>query len=230
MAEKDEWTAVDRYLADLFVHPDPALDRTLERSRDSDLPDIQVSESQGRFLTVLARSLGARRILELGTLGGYSTICLARALPGDGLLVTLEIDPERAALARDNVGRAGLAGVTRIVEGPAGTTLARMIERGEPAFDLVFIDADKPGYPSYLDQVIRLSRPGTLIIADNVVRKGAVLEDDSDDPNVIGVRTFNERLAKDARVAATVIQTVGSKGYDGFAFAVVLDPAQGRDG
>lgn len=227
MAEIDEWTAVDGYLAGLFVQPDPALERTLARSRDAGLPDIQVSGSQGRFLTVLARSLGAHRVLELGTLGGYSTICLARALPGDGLLVSLEIDPDRAELARENVRNAGLDAVVRIVEGPAATTLARLIREGEPAFDLVFLDADKPGYPSYLEPVIRLSRPGTLIIADNVVRKGAVLEEDSDDPNVIGVRAFNELLAKDARVAATVIQTVGSKGYDGFAFAVVLDAPAG---
>lgn len=223
MTSKDQWTAVDAYVSDLFHADDSALEEALTRSRAAGLPDIQVSEPHGQLLFLLAKVAGARRILEVGTLGGYSTICLARALPEDGRLVTLELEPKHADVARENIERAGCASVVEIIVGPALSSLTRMASEGADPFDLVFIDADKPGYTDYLEQALRLSRVGTLIIADNVVRAGAVIDADSGDENVQGVRRFNASLASDARVSATVIQTVGSKGYDGLAIAVVVD-------
>jgi predicted O-methyltransferase YrrM len=168
--------------------------------------------------------LGARRILEIGTLGGYSAIWLARALPPDGRLTTLEISPRHADVARSNLARAGLASVTEVVVGPALQSLAGLAEQGAGPFDLVFIDADKEGYPDYLEWSVRLSRKGTLIVADNVVRQGQVADPSNTDARVRGIRLFNERLATDGRLTATILQTVGSKGHDGLAFAVVLDP------
>jgi predicted O-methyltransferase YrrM len=218
---QDQWTAVDEYIADLFVPHDPALDAALAASAAAGLPAIQVSPAQGKLLNLLARIQGARNILEIGTLGGYSTIWLARALPADGRLITLEADPTHAEIARTNIARAGLAKVVELRLGRASDTLPQLVAEGRGSFDLTFIDADKPGYPDYLDWVIKLSRRGSLIISDNVVRKGEVSNPSSNDPNVQGIRRFNKLLAADSRVSSTVVQTVGCKGYDGFALSVV---------
>ena len=216
------WTEMDRLAEELLGLDDPALGAALEASADAGLPSIQVSAAQGRFLHVVARALGARRILEIGTLGGYSTIWLARALPADGRLITLELDSSHAEVAQSNLERAGIADRVDVRIGPALDTLPTLT--GEAPFDLVFIDADKPAYPDYLEWAIRLARPGTLIVADNVVRGGAVLDELVKDPIVTGTRRFLERLGGDPRIDATVVQTVGRKGYDGFAFAVVESP------
>jgi len=218
----EPWIAFDRYVADLFLPPDPTLDAALEDARAAGLPSISVSPAQGRLLHVLARALGARRILEVGTLAGYSAIWLARALAAGGRLITLEADPAHAKVARANLARAGLDGLVEVREGRAAETLPRLVADGAGPFDLIFIDADKAGYADYFGWALALSRPGTLIVADNVVRKGQVADATSDDPNVLGIRRFNARLAAEPRVRATVVQTVGSKGYDGFAFAVVV--------
>jgi predicted O-methyltransferase YrrM len=220
---QDQWSAVDSYIADLFLAPDPALEAALASSAAAGLPTINVSPTQGKLLHVLARVQGARRILEIGTLGGYSTIWLARALPADGRLITLEIDPRHAEVARANISRAGLAGVVEIRLGPALDTLPKLVSEGRGPFDLIFIDADKPGYADYLKWSLKLARRGTLIIGDNVVRKGAVADPGSKDENVQGIRKFNEVLAAEKRVTTTVIQTVGSKGYDGLALILVTD-------
>ena len=219
---KDQWTAVDRYITDLLVPPDPALDAALQTSSAAGLPAINVAPNQGKFLMLLAQIRGARNILEIGTWGAYSTIWLARALPADGRLVTLEADPTHAEVARANIARAGLAKVVDLRLGPALETLPRLAAEGRGPFDLIFIDADKPGYPDYFRWALKLSRRGSVIIADNVVRDGAVIDAASDDPRVQGMRRFNEVLAAESRVSATEIQTVGSKGYDGFAIAVVI--------
>jgi predicted O-methyltransferase YrrM len=208
------WTDVDEYVAGLLVPADPALSAALTASEAAGLPAIQVSAAQGQFLFLLARALRAQRILEIGTLGGYSTIWLARA---GGRVVTLELSPEHAAVARANVERAGCTARVEIRVGPALETLPTL----QGPFDLIFIDADKETYPEYLTASLTLSRPGTVIIADNVVREGAIVDPESEDSRVLGVRRFLEQLAAELRVSATVIQTVGSKGYDGFAMAVV---------
>ena len=217
----EPWIAFDRYVADLFLPPDPALDAALASARAAGLPSISVSPAQGRLLHVLACALGARRILEVGTLAGYSAIWLARALPAGGRLITLEADPTHARVARANLARAGLDAVVEVREGRAAETMPRLVAEGAGPFDLIFIDADKPGYADYLGWALDLSRPGTLIVADNVVRKGQVADAASTDPDVQGARRFNACLAAEPRVRATIIQTVGTKGYDGFAFAVV---------
>lgn len=206
----ERWAAVDRYLEELFAPSDAAL----EAARGG----AGVSPLQGKLLHVLARLQGARTILELGTFAGYSTIWLARALPADGRLVTIEADAGRAETARGNIARAGLADVVEVRVGPALELLPQL--RGP--FDVVFLDADKRGNPEYLDWALRLSRPGSLIVADNVVRDGAILDGASADPSVQGVRRFNELLAAEPRVVATTVQTVGEKGYDGFAVALVV--------
>ena len=218
---QEQWTAVDRYLTDLFVQPDPALEAALQASAAAGLPPIHVSPNQGKLLLLLARVQAARNILEIGTLGGYSTVWLARALPGNGRLITLELDEKFAAVARANIARAGLAGVVELRLGRALETLPQLAAEGRGPFDLIFIDADKATYPDYFRWALKLSRRGSLIIADNIVRKGAVADATSSDPNVQGVRRFNELLAAEPRVSATAIQTVGSKGYDGFAIALV---------
>lgn len=218
---QDQWTVVDEYIADLFVSHDPALDAALASSAAAGLPAIQVSPAQGKLLNLLARIQGARSILEIGTLGGYSTIWLARALPADGRLITLEADPTHAEIARDNIARAGLAKVVELRLGRASDTLPQLVAEGRGPFDLTFIDADKPGYPDYLDWAIKLSRCGSVIISDNVVRKGEVSNPASTDPNVQGIQRFNKLLAADSRMSSTVVQTVGCKGYDGFAISVV---------
>jgi len=217
----ETWTAVDRYIGDLLVGPDPALDGALVASAAAGLPAIAVAPPQGKLLMILARALGARTILEIGTLGGYSTIWLARALGPGGRLVTLELDPKHAAVAKANLARAGLSDVVELRLGPASDSLRGLLAEGRGPFDFIFIDADKPGYPEYLALALQLSAPGTLIVADNVVRDGAVADPGSADPNVQAVRRYNALLAAEPRVTATVLQTVGSKGYDGFAIALV---------
>jgi predicted O-methyltransferase YrrM len=214
---QDQWTAVDRYITDLFVRSDPALDAALEASTEAGLPAINVSPNQGKLLFLMAKMKGARSILEIGTLGGYSTIWLARALPAGGRLVTLEVNAEYAAVARRSFARAGLADVIELQLGPALDTLPKLAG----PFDMIFIDADKQSYPDYLPWAVRLSRPGSLIVADNVVRSGAVIDANSADPAIQGMRRFNAALAAEPRLIATAIQTVGVKGYDGFAVIVV---------
>jgi len=218
---QDQWTAVDRYIGDNLVPTDPVLDEALRASADAGLPRINVSPAQGKLLQVLARAHGAGKILEIGTLGGYSTIWLARALPAGGRLITLEAEPRHAEVARANLDRAGLSDVAEVRVGPAQDTLPELAAAGEGPFDLIFIDADKAGYPGYLTWSVRLSRPGTLIIGDNVVRGGAVADPASADANVQGVRRFIEMMGAEPRISATAIQTVGSKGYDGFTIGVV---------
>lgn len=220
-----QWTAVDRYITDLFVPPDPALDAALQASAQAGLPPYNVSPNQGKLLMLLARVQRARTILEIGTLGGYSTIWLARALPADGRLITLEVDPRHAAVARANIARAGLADVVELRLGRALDRLRQLAAEGRGPFDLIFIDADKPSNPDYFAWALKLSRRGSLIIADNVVRNGEVVNAASGDPSVQGIRRFNELLAAEPRVSATTIQTVGGKGYDGLALVLVIaDP------
>ncbi len=220
---QETWTAVDRYINDLLEPSDPVLDAALAASAAAGLPSINVSPSQGKLLQVLAQIQGARTILEIGTLGGYSTIWLARALPAGGRLITLELDRKHAEVARANIARAGQAGVVELRLGRALDTLPQLAAEGRGPFDLIFIDADKPGTADYFAWALKLSRRGSLIIVDNVVRKGAVVEAASDDPNVQGMRRFFDALAAEKRVNATVLQTVGSKGYDGFALALVME-------
>lgn len=213
---------VDAYLGGLFVGDDAVLERALERSAAAGLPPIAVSPVQGKLLYVLARARGARRILEIGTLGGYSAIWLARALPAGGTLTTLEIDRAHADVARENLDAAGLGELVAIEVAPALQTLDRLIASGAQPFDLIFIDADKPNNPNYLSRALDLSRPGSLLVLDNVVRGGAVADERSKDPNVIGTRKALEMMASDPRLQATALQTVGQKGYDGFALALVV--------
>ena len=218
---QDQWTAVDRYITDLLVPPDPALDAALQASAAADLPPHNVSPNEGKLLLLLARLQGARTILEIGTLGGYSTIWLAQALSTGGRLITLEADPKYAEVARSNIARAGLADVVELRRGRAVDTLRQVAAEGRGPFDLIFIDADKSSYPDYLAWALKLSRRGSLIIVDNVVRNGAVVDATSEDPSVQGVRRLNEVLSAEPRVTATAIQTVGAKGYDGFAIVLV---------
>jgi predicted O-methyltransferase YrrM len=215
------WTAVDRYIGETLVPSDAVLDAALEASERAGLPAIAVAPNQGKLLALLATIRGARRILEIGTLGGYSTIWLARSLPRDGRLISLEVDPKHAEVARANIARAGLAERVEVRLGRALDLLPLLeAERGE-AFDFVFIDADKANIAEYFDWSLKLSRPGSVIVVDNVVRKGKVIDDSSGDPNVDGVRRLNQKLAALGHVSATTVQTVGSKGYDGFTLAVV---------
>ena len=216
------WESVDRYVAGLLAPADEALDETLRANAAAGLPPADVSPVQGRLLEILARAIGARRILELGTLGGYSTIWLARGLPAEGRVTTLEADPRRAALARENLARSGLASRVDVRVGPALETMPQLAAEGE-AFDLIFLDADKRENPAYLGWALRLSRPGTLILADNVVRGGALANSASHDAAVAGVRRFHELLASEPRIVATTIQTVGAKGYDGFTLALAIE-------
>lgn len=209
------WTSVDKYFSDLLVRPDRTLEAALQASEAAGLPSIAVSPNQGKLLMLLAQAIGARKILEIGTLGGYSTIWLARGLAEDGRLITLEFDPKHADVARSNIARAGLAHAVDVRVGKAIDSLPTL----EGPFDLIFIDADKVSYPEYLEWAVTLTRPGSMIIADNVVRKGAIIDANSSDANVEGVRRFNEILAAESRLSATAIQTVGSKGYDGFTIA-----------
>jgi predicted O-methyltransferase YrrM len=220
MAE-NTWDAVDRYISEQLLPHDNALETALQASHAAGLPTINVAPNQGKLLMILARIQGARRILEIGTLGGYSTIWLARALPADGQLVTLEVNATHAQVANANVARAGLAAIVDIRVGAALATLRSLASETAKPFDFVFIDADKPNTAAYFKQAIELSRAGSVIVVDNVVRKGALADDNSADADVQGMRRFMETLAAEPRVTATAIQTVGVKGYDGFAIAIV---------
>jgi predicted O-methyltransferase YrrM len=213
------WTAVDDYIADNLVPGDPALDAALAASKAAGLPEINVAPNQGRLLMLLAQAIGAHNILEIGTLGGYSTIWLARGLAPDGRLITLEANADYAKVARANIERAGLGGKVEVRVGRAQDTLPSLAAEG--SFDLIFVDADKPGTPGYFQWAVRLSRPGSLIIVDNVVREGAILDASGEDQNLQAMRRFFELAASDPRVSGTAIQTVGAKGHDGFAILLV---------
>jgi predicted O-methyltransferase YrrM len=215
------WKAVDHYFVGQLFEKDPALEAATASNARAGLPAIDVTPAQGKFLHLLALSMGARRILELGTLGGYSTIWLARALPADGLLVSLEADEKHATVARENIGRAGLSKLVRIHTGKALEILPSIKSQYPEPFDLVFIDADKPPTPEYFTFALGMTHPGSIIIADNVVRKGEIANAQSTDESVQGMRRFTEMVGKEKRVAATCIQTVGAKGYDGFVIARV---------
>lgn len=217
-----QWAAVDRYLTDTLVDPDPILDAALADSAAAGLPAINVSACQGKLLNLLVRMHDSRKILEIGTLGGYSTIWLARALPPGGKIVTLELEEKHAAVARSNFVRAGLTDKIDLRVGRAIETLPALLNDGSAPFDFFFIDADKPGNPDYFSWAMKLSRSGSVIIIDNVIRKGAVIDANSADAAIQGVRRLNEMIAAEPRVTATAIQTVGAKGYDGFAMALVL--------
>lgn len=213
------WTAVDDYITDCFVPGDPALDAALAASEAAGLPPINVAPNQGKLLMLLARAIGARRVLEIDTLGAYSTLWLARGLSPGGRLITLEANPDYAEIARANIARAGLDEMVEVRVGRAIDILPALAADGP--FDLIFIDADKPGTPGYFQWAVRLSRRGSLIIVDNVVREGAVLDAASDDASVRGIRRFFELAATDPRVNGTALQTVGAKGHDGLAILLV---------
>jgi predicted O-methyltransferase YrrM len=215
------WTAVDDYIARTLIGPDADLDQAVTASDAAGLPQISVTPNQGKLLYLLARLAKAQKILEIGTLGGYSSIWLARALRAGGKLITLEADPNHAQVARSNIARAGLEGRVEVRVGLALEILPVLAAAGAGPFDFIFIDADKPNIPAYYEWAVKLARKGTVIIVDNVVREGAIIEDKSDDPGVVGVRRLNDLLSSDRRVNATTIQTVGSKGYDGFTIALV---------
>lgn len=227
MPQQELWSAVDHYLEQAHGLRDPALDAALAANRAASLPQIDVAPNQGRLLHLLAQMAGARRILEIGTLGGYSTIWLARALPPDGELLSLELEPAHANVARINLARAGFAENEQVEVrvGDALEALQRMVELREPAFDFVFIDADKERIADYVAQVLALSHVGTVIVVDNVVRQGAIADAASSEPRVQGVRRFLDGLADEPRLEATTLQTVGAKGHDGFTLMRVIDPS-----
>jgi len=218
-ADALRWAAVDNYFDGLLATPDESLRAALQENEASGLPAHDVSATQGKMLSLFARMVGARRILEIGTLGAYSTIWLARSLPAGGELITIELDETHAETARRNIERAGLTGIVDLHVGKALDILPRL----EGPFDLIFIDADKPNNPQYIRWALELSRPGTVIVGDNVVRGGAVVDAASEDANVKGVREFLQFIAQEPRLDATAIQTVGEKGWDGFSLAIVRD-------
>ncbi|AWX56542.1 MULTISPECIES: O-methyltransferase [Brevibacillus] len=218
---REQWTAVDHYFTDKLLEADSVLDTVLQENAAAGLPAIDVAPNQGKFLHLLARIQGARSILEIGTLGGYSTIWLARALPADGRLITLEYDPKHAEVAQSNIARAGLDQIVEVKVGLALDSLIQLHKENQGPFDFIFIDADKKGNPDYFQWALKLSRKGTVIITDNVVRSGQVVDETSTDPNIVGVRQFTDLVAEEQRVSGTVVQTVGSKGYDGFAIMLV---------
>ena len=227
-AEVEKWIEVDKFFSDAFIGPDRVLESALESSRVAGLPPISVSPNQGRLLELLARTLDARSILEIGTLGGYSTIWLARGMRPGGRLITLEADPAHAAVARGNIARARLESMVELRLGSASDTLPQISAEGLGPFDLIFIDADKKSIPSYFEWALRLSRPGGIIIVDNVVRDGRVVDSESDDPDIQGVRRFLEMVGENATVSGTAIQTVGLKGWDGFAIVRVASDDKRR--
>jgi len=220
---QDVWSAVDNYICGTLIAPDEALAAALRDSEAADLSNHNVAPNQGKFLYLLSKMKNARRILEIGTLGGYSTIWLARALPAKGRLISLEVNPASAAIATANVARAGLKDVVEIRLGTALDSLKQLCEEAADPFDVIFIDADKRNNPAYLEWSLKLARGGTAIIGDNVVRDGAVTESSSADPNVIGIRSFLTMMRDNPRLEATALQTVGSKGYDGSSLAIVRD-------
>ncbi|MBU9562475.1 O-methyltransferase [Burkholderia multivorans] len=219
--DQDQWNRVDAYFSATLVPSDDVLDAALAASEAAGLPAINVAPNQGKLLQLLATIRGARRILEVGTLGGYSTIWLARALPPGGRLVTLELNPAHAAVATQNIACAGFADVVSVVVGSAKDSLARLIAEGEAPFDFIFIDADKDNNRAYLDAALKLSRPGTVIVVDNVVRRGRVADPDNRDPDVVGVREGFARIVAEPKLTTTAVQTVGQKGWDGFSISIV---------
>jgi predicted O-methyltransferase YrrM len=221
--QDSNWDAIDAYIAENFLDDDPALEAALAASEAAGMPPIQVAPLQGKLLTMLAAALGARKILEIGTLGGYSAIWLARGLAEGGKLITLEMNPDFAEVARSNIANAGLADRVQVRVGKALDTLPQLEAEGAGPFDLIFIDADKPSTPDYFDWAVRLSRKGSLIIVDNVVREGAILAAQSENKHVRGLRGFYTRVAQDPRVTATAFQTVGNKGHDGLAIVRVIE-------
>ncbi|MET0388383.1 MAG: O-methyltransferase [Polyangiales bacterium] len=216
------WKKVDTYLEGVLVREDDVFTAALRDSENAGLPSIAVSPSQGKLLGLLVQSLGARQVLELGTLGGYSSLWLARALPEGGKLTTLELEPKHAEVARKNLERGGVAGRVQIRVGPASASLTSLKSEGAGPFDLIFIDADKESLAEYFTKSLALARVGTLIVVDNVIRRGDVANPESTDPRVLGVRKLNDAIAAEPRVSATAIQTVGAKGYDGLTFALVI--------
>lgn len=218
---QDAWRDVDRYLSDLLARPDAALAETIESSTREGLPQIELAPTHAKLLHLLARMTRARRVLEVGTLGGYSTIWLARALPDDGRVISLEFVPHHAEVARANLERAGLNDRIEVRVAPAAESLEALVHEGAEPFDLVFLDADKASNAVYLEWALQLTHPGSVIVCDNVVRGGRVLDESGDDADIAGIRTFLELVANDPRVDATAIQTVGFKGWDGFALALV---------
>lgn len=216
-----DWAAVDEYLVATLVDEDPSLAAARDHGRAAGLPAIEVAPTQGKLLALLCTMTRARRVLEFGTLAGYSALWFARAVGPEGHVTTLELDPAHAAVARDNLARAGVAHRVEVLEGPAERSAQALADAGTEPFDLVFIDADKPSNARYLEQAVALSHPGTVIVVDNVVRAGAVADAGSDDPRVLGSRRVLSALAEHPRLDATALQTVGSKGWDGFALAVV---------
>lgn len=219
--DQSRWTAIDEYFSDQLHGDDPALEAALAASDEAGLPQINVAPNQGKLLMLLALMTGAKRVLEVGTLGGYSTIWLARGIPAGGHVDTLEIDAEHAAVAGRNLREAGLQDRVEVHVGRASETLEDFVRREVEPYDLVFLDADKASLPDYLEAALRLSRPGTVIVADNVVRRGEVINAETTDPNVIGVRRYMDELRDNPRLESTAIQTVGSKGWDGLAITVV---------
>lgn len=218
---QETWALVDKYFEGLLIQEDAALQAAVEASAAAGLRPIQVSPAQGKFLHLLARMIGARNILELGTLGGYSTIWLARALPEGGRIITLEVNPKHAEIASNNFARAGVSEKVELRLGRALDTLPKLAAEGRCPFDLIFLDADKASMPEYLEWSLKLARPGTVIVGDNVVRKGGILNAKSEDGNIQGVRRFADAVFRENRVSGTVLQTVGEKGYDGFAVLLV---------
>jgi predicted O-methyltransferase YrrM len=220
--DQETWTAVDRYFNEAAVGTDTALDAAAAAAEAAQLPPVSVTPAYGKLLHLIARAQGAKRILEIGTLAGYSTIWLARAVPSDGHVITLEFNPKHADIARANLARAGLADRVDIRVGPAIDSLSQLAGEYGQRFDFVFIDADRPNVGAYFDWAVKLARRGSVIVADNVVRKGRVLDTSNSDAEIVGVRRFVEQLASDSRVSATMMQMVSSKGHDGFALALVL--------
>lgn len=219
--DQEGWVAVDEFLIDLLQPSDPVLDAAVKHTEAAGMPLIQVSPNEGKLLHLLVRVRGARRVLEIGTLGGYSTIWMARALPADGRLISLEFNPKHAEVARANIARAGLDSVVEVIVGPAVESMTRLRDEGAEPFDFIFIDADKPSYPDYLELSLALSAPGTIIVADNIVQGGQVLNPDSEDASARGLRRFLEQMSREPRLDAVGLQTVGVKGYNGLSFAIV---------
>lgn len=215
------WKQVDEYVTDLLCPNDRILEEVLAANRKADLPEIDVTAAQGKLLQLLVQMKGAKRVLEIGTLGAYSTIWMARGLPKDGRIITLELDPHHAEVARANIVHAGMEHVIEVRTGNALEQLSILAEENTPPFDMIFIDADKPNNPQYLNWALHFSRPGTVIIGDNVIREGEITNRHSTDPRIQGVRAFYEMLASSERISATAVQTVGSKGYDGFMLGIV---------
>jgi predicted O-methyltransferase YrrM len=218
---KDTFIAVDKYYEQVHLGEDPNFEEINTSAQDAGLPSIQISPLQGKFLQVLVRAMGVKRILEIGTLGGYSSAWMASGLPENGKLISLELDPQHAAVAENNLSRYGFQDKVEIRVGDAQQTLEELVLAEPSSFDLIFIDADKEGYAAYLNLAVKLSRPGTLIIADNVVRRGKILETDSQDSAVLGIQKFNQAVTENPRLTASTLQTVGAKSYDGFTFVVV---------